>query len=97
MTRIANKPGSKACLIHPEIIKARIRIEYGSVAAFEVAKALGHQTVRDVLRGRPVRRTAVALAEFMGTPVADLFPGRFITPDYKSHKQDSHRLNRKAA
>lgn len=91
------KQDTGACSIHPELIKARIRIDFGSVEAFEKARGLGHQTVRDVLRGRPVRRTALALAEFMGKPVSELFPGRFITRHHKSPKRDSHCLNAEAA
>lgn len=83
--------------LHPEIIKARIRMAHGSVARFEQASNLPHRSVRDVLRGRINRRAAEALAKFIGKPVAELFPGRYIVGDYKSPNGDSHRLNAKAA
>jgi len=83
--------------MHPELIKARIRMAHGSVAAFESKKGLPHRSVRDVLRGRSVRRAADALAEFLGEPLSKVFPGRFINDDCKSPKGDSHRLNRQAA
>lgn len=84
-------------LIHPELIKARLRIEFGSVEAFERMKKLPRHSVRDVLRGRAVRRTAEAVAEAMGMSLFDLFPGRFIKPKSNSQKRDMHRLNQKAA
>ena len=83
--------------LHPEIIKARIRMAHGSVAAFEVQQGLPKRSVRDVLRGRSVRRAAVALAKFLGEPMGKVFPGRFIIDDCKSPDGDSHRLNKKAA
>jgi lambda repressor-like predicted transcriptional regulator len=84
-------------LIHPGLIKARLRMEFGSVEAFERQKGLARHSVRDVLRGRAVRRTAQAIADAMGMSISDLFPGRFISTDHKSLKRDSHRLNAESA
>ena len=72
-------------------------MEYGSIEAFERAKGLPKQSVRDVLRGRAVRRTADVVAAAMGLPIGDLFPGRFINPENTARKRDLHRLNKKAA
>ena len=83
--------------LHPELIKARIRMAHGSVAKFEQASGLPRRSVRDVLRGRINRRAADSLAKFLGKPVAELFPGRYIAADYKSPNGDSHRLNAEAA
>jgi len=66
------------------------------VAAFEAAKGLPARSVRDVLRGRSVRRAALALADFLGEPVGKVFPGRFISDDCKSPNGDLHSLNRQA-
>jgi lambda repressor-like predicted transcriptional regulator len=78
---------------HPELIKAKIRMAYGSVAAFELANGLPRSSVRDVLRGRSVRRVAEAVATFLDLPLNDLFPGRYTQADDTSQKGDSHRLN----
>ncbi len=83
--------------MHPENIKAALRIRYGSLKAFEAAKNLPAGSVWDVLRGRAVRRTAEAMAKELGLPVTTVFPGRFLnSPDNTSRKPDSHRLNRQA-
>jgi len=60
--------------IHREVIKAAIRIRFGSLSAFENAHGLPMSSVKDLLRGRTSRRTAEVVAGFMGKPVKTLFP-----------------------
>ncbi|HEY2179656.1 MAG TPA: helix-turn-helix domain-containing protein [Caulobacteraceae bacterium] len=80
--------------MHPEDIKAEIRKRFGTVKAFEAAKGLGADSVRDVLRGRAARRAAEAISEVVGTPLTTLFPGRFPSVgEDNPRKRDSHRLN----
>lgn len=83
--------------LHPELVKARIRIAHGSVAAFEKANDLPARSVRDVLRGRPNRRVVEALARFLGVKPARLNFGGPINTHSTSPKGDSHRLNKRAA
>jgi lambda repressor-like predicted transcriptional regulator len=84
--------------MHKERIKAEIRIKHGSLREFERSRGLPARSVEDVLRGRAVRRTADAIAEFMGTSVTALFPGRFTRkPLATSASADCHRLNNGAA
>jgi lambda repressor-like predicted transcriptional regulator len=83
--------------IHREQIKASIRMRYGTLLAFEAARALPPGSTKDVLRGRSVRRTAEAIAEFMDVPVNSLFPGRFAEANDTSTGADMHRLNKTAA
>ena len=47
--------------MHKEDVKAALRKKFGSVAAFERAEALAAQSVSEVLRGRPSRRTRDAI------------------------------------
>lgn len=84
--------------MHPEDIKAALRKVHGTVKAFEVAKGLPVDAVRDVLRGKASRRTAEAIAECLGKPIKTLFPGRFgdRNRDHISRKRESHRLSRTA-
>lgn len=82
--------------LHPELIKARIRMRHGSVAAFELANGLPRRSVRDVLRGRSIRRAAVAVAKFLDVEPNDLFPGRYPAADNTSPSGDSHRLNERS-
>lgn len=81
--------------MHPALIKAELTIQFGSVKAFEEAKQLPVDSVRDVLRGRSVRQAADAIAAALDKSIEDLFPGRFAYPerDHKSRKRDAHRLN----
>lgn len=80
---------------HKELIKADLRIKYGSLRAFEAAEKLPHDSVRDVLRGRQSARTQVAIAKALGKPVLKLFP-RHRPPVPKlgesSTKRDCTRL-----
>ena len=48
---------------HRDDVKALLRRRYGSVAAFEQRCGLPRNSVSDVLRGRTVGRTAVAIVE----------------------------------
>lgn len=84
---------------HKELIKADIRIKFGSLRAFEQAKALPHDSVRDVLRGRQSARTQAAIATALGKPVLKLFPHhRAPVPKMgeSSTKRDSTRLTGQA-
>ncbi|HUO23663.1 MAG TPA: helix-turn-helix domain-containing protein [Caulobacteraceae bacterium] len=85
--------------MHPEDIKAQLRKGYGSARAFERAENLPLDSVRDVLRGKPSRRTAEAIAAYVGKPIDRLFPGRFkgTKADNTSRNRDTHRLNGGAA
>jgi lambda repressor-like predicted transcriptional regulator len=80
---------------HPEDIKAAIRKEHGSLLAFERKRDLPAESVRDVLRGKAVSRTAHAIAEEMNADVHELFPGRFksLNRDNISTPPAAHRLN----
>lgn len=57
---------------HHEDIKAAIRKRYGSLAAFEVAKGLPNQSVRDVLRGRASERIAIVIAAELGLGLTEV-------------------------
>jgi len=57
---------------HHEDIKAAIRKRYGSLAAFEVAKGLPKESVRDVLRGRASERIAIVIADELGLGLAEV-------------------------
>jgi lambda repressor-like predicted transcriptional regulator len=82
--------------LHPELVKARIRMAHGSLLAFEQAHGLPPYSVRDVLRGRSVRRTGQAVAGFLGVTLEEL-RAACIAASHTSHDRDTHRLNREAA
>lgn len=85
--------------MHPELIRAELKLRFGTVKAFETARDLPADSVRDVLRGRSVRKTADAIAEAIGKPMSTLFPSRFdyVERDTTSRKRDAHRLNADAS
>jgi lambda repressor-like predicted transcriptional regulator len=74
--------------VHPERIKAEIRIRYGSIDAFERLKKLPRHSVNDVLRGRTVRRAADAIASELGKKASEIWPGRYREPDSESKMSD---------
>lgn len=63
---------SNSDFAHPEDIKAALRKQHGSLAAFENAKGLPVSSVHDVLRGKARQRIADAIAQELGISVADL-------------------------
>jgi lambda repressor-like predicted transcriptional regulator len=82
------------------MLKAEIRIRYGSMRAFEKAKQLAPDSMRDVLRGRPSRHAE------LGQPVHELFPERYRAPaagdsstkrDNTSQDRDTHRLSERVS
>lgn len=83
--------------MHPEDIKAELRKRYRTIKAFEQAKGLPVGSALDVIRGRSVRGTAVAIADCLGMPITAVFPGRFEKfRHHTSRKRDAHRLNQAA-
>ncbi|MDB5432387.1 MAG: sugar fermentation stimulation protein [Caulobacter sp.] len=87
--------------LHREDIKAALRKQYGSMSAFEEQRGLPTGSAKDVLRGRAVRQTAVAIADVLKMPVHEVFPGRYrdqsTKVDSTSHSDGTHRLNERAA
>ena len=51
--------------MHKEDVKAVLRKRFGSVAAFERAESLSAQSVSEVLRGRPSKRTRDAIERIL--------------------------------
>lgn len=63
--------------MHPEQIKAEIRMKGSSPAAIADELAISHATVSHVIHGRGVSaRVAQRIAEVTGLPVATLWPNR---------------------
>ena len=81
--------------MHPEDIKAGLRKLHGTVKAFEAARELAADSVRDVLRGKSSRRTAEAIAAELGEPLTKVFPNRFVDADreHTSRNRDAHGLS----
>ena len=91
---------------HKELIKAELRIQFGTLRAFEEVKGLAPDSVRDVLRGRSSSRTETAIAAALNKPVHRLFPHRHAVPnpgesstnrDNTRSGGNAHRLSAKAA
>lgn len=83
--------------MHKEEVKARLRMRYGTLIAFERARSLPARSVKDVLRGRSVRRTAEAIADELGMALHDLFPHlrSSTSGDDTAEISAPHRLNAK--
>jgi lambda repressor-like predicted transcriptional regulator len=62
---------------HPEDIKAAIRKQFKSIAAFERDCGLPARSVKDVLKGKSRPVIARAIADHLGLTVHALFPKRF--------------------
>ena len=81
--------------VHPEDVKATIRKRFGSLGRFEEERGLKRRSVTDVLRGKPSRPTAEAIANELGRPVHDLFPGKYqpANADGSNTHAAAHRQN----
>lgn len=66
-----------AVVVHPEAVKAAIRIKFGSIDAFARDRGFKPQAVRDCLRGQS-DRPKKAIAELLG-----------VDPDHLSISRDS--------
>lgn len=66
--------------LHPETIKAELRMRFGTITEFERVHRLSPRSVKDVLRGRSRPGTAAAIATAIGVDLHKLFPGRY-TPN----------------
>lgn len=77
---------------HPEDIKAAIRKRYRSFGRFERAECLGKNSVADVLRGRPSRRTEEAILRVIAEEMK-VRVGLSIVPASSTGDDVSHRLN----
>nr|WP_299914040.1 hypothetical protein [Sphingomonas bacterium] len=51
--------------MHKEDVKAVLRKKFGSLAAFERAESLAAQSVSEIFRGRPSRRTRDAIEKVL--------------------------------
>lgn len=82
--------------VHREDIKAVLRKRYRSLREFEIARGIKARSVTDVLRGKPSRPTADAIAEELSVSVHELFPNRFesVIADCSDVSSSAHRLNR---
>lgn len=85
---------------HPEMIRAELRIRYGSINQFERTKGLPLHSCKDVLTGKSRPAIAQAISDELAIPLHDLFPLRWV----KSPNSDdsipirfSHRLKAEAA
>lgn len=76
--------------MHPEDVKAGLRKRFGTIVAFERAKGLPHQSVTDVLRGRPNARVSKAIEEALSFPVPDGPQSSFT--DCSDNDEGTHRL-----
>lgn len=84
----------KLAKMHPEDVKAGLRKQFGSVAAFEVAKELPAKSVHDVLRGRPSKRVRQAIEEALTAARGKSSESDFS--DCSDHQKLAHRINAEA-
>lgn len=86
--------------MHPEEIKAQIRMRYGSLAKFEKAKGLAKHSVSFVLFGRAIMPTAEAIANELDIPlhrVSFLYHSQYYKlatiPRHRRDDAPAHRIN----
>lgn len=90
--------------LHPEELKAQLRMRFGTLVKFEQAKGLAKNSVSFVLQGRAILPTAEAIADELDIPlhrVSTLYHEQYcnlaVSPRYRRKQKQSHRLNGEAA
>lgn len=78
--------------LHPVDIKAELKKRYGSVLAFERARGLPFESVRDVLRGRRSRRVAEVIADELGLDMQEQFPEQ-LQSRKRDHSTETGQVN----
>lgn len=62
--------------MHPELIKAEIRMKYGSLSNFSREYGLHRQAIADLLQGRSRPKAARLVAKALGKDLNIVFPGQ---------------------
>lgn len=88
---------SSVVTLHPETVKAALRVRYGALTIFAAKHGLKAQAVRDTLRGMSTTAIPQMAAE-LGIPADQLIISRDST-DVELHSSadaSPHRLNAEA-
>jgi lambda repressor-like predicted transcriptional regulator len=90
--------------LHPEDIKAPLRIRYGTVGKFEKLAGLPPRSVSQVLYGKAIERAAEAIADELDIPLYrvsehyhSLFYKLSTAPRHRRNPPVAHRQNDEAA
>ena len=83
--------------LHPEEVKAAIRMRFGSLAKFEKSKGLARHSVSFLLAGRAIMPTAEAIADELDIPlhrVTSLYHEQYYklstTPRHRRKQAGAH-------
>jgi lambda repressor-like predicted transcriptional regulator len=85
--------------LHPEEIKARLRMRYGTLKKFAEEKGFDPQATSRVLAGVPWLVPAQAIADELGIPlhrVSSYYYRKLIADPVRRKRQTAHRLNAEA-
>lgn len=81
--------------LHPEEVKAQIRMRFGSLAKFEKAKGLAKHSVSFLLHGRAILPAAEAIADELDIPLHRV-TSHYHEQYYKLSTSPRHRRERPA-
>lgn len=86
--------------LHPEEIKAQLRMRYGTLQEFEKAKGLAPRSVSWLLSGKAIMPAAEAIADELDVPVHRVtshYHSQYYklstTPRHRRDDEAMHRLN----
>jgi len=90
--------------LHPEEIKAQLRMRFGTVTNFERKKRLAARSVSQLLMGKAILPAAEAIADTLDIPLHrvsahyhDLYCKLSTSPRYRQKAAKAQRLTGKAA
>jgi lambda repressor-like predicted transcriptional regulator len=86
--------------LHPEEVKAQLRMRYGTLTAFEKALGLPLRSVSFLLQGKAIMPTAEAIADALDIPLHrvsqhyhDLYYKLSTSPRHRREPATAHRLS----
>lgn len=85
--------------LHPEEIKAQLRMRYGTLLKFEQIKGIPPKSVTRVLSGTGWLIAAMAIADELGVPlhrVSSHYYQKLTSPGDTKISSGAHRLNAEA-
>lgn len=90
--------------LHPEEVKAQLRMRHGTISAFEKSRGLPPRTVSQILFGKAIRKTAEAIADELDIPLHrvsqhyhDLYYNLSTSPRYRRDGAEAQRLSGRAS
>lgn len=90
--------------LHPEEVKAQLRMRFGTITEFERVRGIAHRSVSQLLLGKAILPAAEAIADALDIPLHrvsvhyhDLYYKLSTSPRHRRKVGAAHRLSGETA